>query len=563
MMSAMGENGQDGRRLGLAGIVGLALLALGLLAAVALLVDPFGWNLLDKVSGLRDEAAQAMPPDTALYAELDLINFDEATITDFSQPFVAALAQPGVEDLGGGIERLDEMLSAEIGLTLREDVMPWLGRSAGLGLTDLTLAPDGSIQGVGWLLVAGSQDRRAADDFLEQLGRQVTELSGIQPAESSYRGQTITSFDLATAETPLSGLAFTRSTGLVILGSDEATVRAAVDAQKNGSLADQEGYRELAAALPEERGLTLYAEAAQAPELSRLLGNVAPLAIGPLDLTSLRLPPGAVGVTIVDEGLRLDTVSPLAGGATAGEVPGPRQMAGLLPAAALAYLTGDSLNGVWGSFKDSLEAGGNLADFEESMALFSREFGFDPDRELLPLLDDEWTLALLPADEGLLADQSGLPLGLVLLAGSGDPAGLEEALAGLNQGLEDQRLPLDTVEVAGATAYFVDLESLLGAPLPLYGIDGQVLFLGTDANSVEQVRTAGTPLAGDSGHARATALLPEGYEAAAFLDLTRLMSLLDGPGDSLRFFEPISQVISGTGPAGEDVSLGVTIIFVE
>ena len=121
--------------MGPAVIVGLVLLGLVLLAAAVLLIDPFGWNLLDKASGLRDEAASAMPPDTALYAEIDLINSDEETITEFSQPFVEALAEPGVEDLGGGIERLDEMLVAEIGLTLREDVMPWLGRSVGLGLT--------------------------------------------------------------------------------------------------------------------------------------------------------------------------------------------------------------------------------------------------------------------------------------------------------------------------------------------------------------------------------------------------------------------------------------------
>jgi len=551
--------------LGPVGIVGLVLLGLVLLAAVALLVDPFGWNLLDKVSGLRDEAAAAMPPETVLYAELDLINFSEEAVTEFSQPFVVALAEPGVEDLGGGIARLDEMLAAEIGLTLREDVMPWLGRSAGLGLTDLTLAPDGSIQGLDWLLVAGSQDRQAADDFLEKLGRQVTELTDIQPAESHYRGRTITSFDLQTAGSPTSALAFTRSAGQVILGSDKATVQSAVDAQTDESLADEEGYRQLAAALPEGRGLTLYADVAQAPELSRLLGNLAPLAIGPLDLTNLRLPPGAVGVSIVDEGLRLDTASQNSGGAAAGEAPGPRQMAGLLPVGTLAYLTGDSLDGVWGSFKDSLEAGGNLADFEESMALFSREFGFDPDRELLPVLDGEWTLALLPADQGLLADQSELPLGLVLLAGGEDPAALDGALTGVNRGLEEQRLPLETAELAGATATFIDLESLLGGPLPLYGVDGEYLFLGTDAESIEQVLSGGTALNGDSEHVAAASLLPEGYEAGAYVDVSRLLALLDdGSGSQLvGLLGPIEQIISGSNAAGEGVRQGVTIIVID
>jgi hypothetical protein len=541
---------------------GLAALGLAALAAVVVLVDPFGWNLLDKASGLRDEAVGAMPPDVGLYAGLDLINFSEERLTAFSQPFVTALAEPGVEDLAGGLERLDAMLAQEIGLTLSDDVMPWLGRSVGLGLTDLALQPDGTIDRVGWVLVAGSQDRRAADAFLADLSEQLAQRSSVAATVSEYHGRRITSFARGKG-VPFGGLAFTRSGGQVLLGSDEAVVRAAIDAQRGQSLGDGQMFRKLTASLPDERGLTLYANEEQVPELNRLLAAAAPLAIGPVDLTSLVFPPGAVGVSMIDQGLRLDLTTP------AGDSPGTpgeaREMAGRLPAEALALISGDSLESLWQSLKASLAAGGSLSDFQESMSLLSREFGYDPDQDLLPLLDGEWVLALLPASEGLVLELTGQPLGVVLLASSHDPAGLAAAVDDLSQSLADQRLPLATVEVDGAMATTVDLASLIGAPLPLYGVEQTSLFLGSDAQILAQTLSGSQPLADNPGFRSAGALLPAEYDLSCFVDVARLLGQLDS-GDSAfpaRILRPIRQVLAGGGPASEGVGRGVAFIVVE
>lgn len=554
------------RRAWLLGGVGVLVLVVAV-AAVVSVVDPFGWNLLDKASGLRDEAAGAMPPGVGLYAEIDLINFSEETLTEFSQPFVAALAEPGVDDLGGGIERLDAMLAEEIGLTLSDDVRPWLGRSVGVGLTELAVLPDGRLDRAGWLLVAGTQDRGAADDFLDKLGRQLSERTGGEPTASDYRGRTITGFGPDEA-LPLGGLAFSRSGGQVIIGSDEATVRAAIDAQQGESLADSDVFQSLTGSLPAERGLTLYADQEQVPELGRLLAGAAPLAIGPLDLTSLALPPAAIGASIVDQGLRLDTAAPAA---EAQSSPGQvGQGASLLPAEALAFVAGDSLDGAWGALKASLEAGDSLADFEESMALLSREFGYDPDRQLLPLLDGVWTLALLPADEGLLLELTGRPLGAVLLANGSDAAGISAAVDDLNVALEGQRLPLATADIGGVTATTIDLASLIGAPLPLYGVAGEQLFLGTDGHVLAQVLTGeASPGQGalddDAAYQAAAAQLPEGYQVGAFADGSVLPALLsDGAdGPTTRLMQPLLGIIAGTGPAVGGVRPGVVILVVE
>jgi hypothetical protein len=545
---------------------GSALLVMALAAAVVLLVDPFGWRLLDKASGLRDEAASAVPPNAGLYTGIDLINFSEETLTEFSRPFVTALAEPGVQDLAGGLDRLDARLAEEIGLTLRDNVMPWLGRSVGLAVTELTLRPDGSIDHMGWLLVAGTQDRQAADDFLEQLAQQLTQRTGIDSARAEYRGRTITHFDPEEA-LPAGGVAFTRSAGLVIVAPDEAAVRAAIDAQQGQSLADDESFQQLTASLPEQRGLTLFIDQGRMPALSHLLAAAAPLSIGPLDLTSLTLPPVAAGVSIVDQGLRVDLAAPA--NADAIDLSNDRELAGRLPADTVAFLTGDSLDESWQALKRSLASAGNLADFEESMALLGREFGYNPDQSLLPVLDGEWLLALLPAQEGLVQELAGQPVGLVLLARSTNPGALAQAVGELSQGLASQRLPLATIEVGGATATTVDLASLIGAPLPYYGVSEDVLFLGTDTESLDRVLTSDGLaseglLYGVQAYQAASAMLPDGYRTSAYVDLASASAVIDvtGLGQPARLVEPIKGVIAASGPVSDGVRSGLLIVIV-
>jgi len=541
-------------------IVGLAALGLLVAAVVLLLVDPFNWRLL----GLREVAAAAMPLETGLYAEIDLVDFDEETLSEFSQPFVVALAEPDVQDLAGGLENLDALLETEVGLTLRHDVMPWLGRSVGLGLTELKLLPDGRLESAEWLLVAGTQDRRGADEFLAKLSRKVTDLSGLEPALSEYRGRTITSFGPAD-DVPLGSLAFTRSAGQVIIGAKVASVQAAVDAQKGQSLAEAETFSTLSNALPRERGLTLFMDQARLPELSQLVGSAVPLAIGPLDVGSLGLPPGMIGVSIVDQGLRFDWTGPVTNEQSGGAPPGTRLMAGLFPASTVAFFTGDSLNDLWHSLKDSMEDGGDLADFEESMALFVREFDFDPEKDFLPALDGEWTLALLPADQGLLADRTDLSVGMVLLAEAADPVALAQAANELNEALAGQRLPLETVELGGVTATSVDLESLLGGPLPLYGVDDGYFFAGTDSEIISQVLAGSSELESDSRYAATLSLVPDTYRVDVYVDGPRLRAAFDQDQDSLlwRLSAPVKSIVFASAPAENMIGRGVAFIVVE
>jgi hypothetical protein len=241
------------------------------------------------------------------------------------------------------------------------------------------------------------------------------------------------------------------------------------------------------------------------------------------------------------------------------------EMVGRMPAGTLAVLGGQSLDSSWQSLKEALAAGGRLADFEESMALLRREFGYDPDQALLPLLDGDWALALLPADEGLVLELTGRPLGVVLLARSQDAAGLAKTVDDLSQSLADQRLPLATVDVAGVTATTVDLAALIGAPLPFYGVDDDVLFLGSDAQILAQALADEGPLADDPAYRAAAALLPDDHRLLAYVDGAGLLAQLDGDQDAAwtRLLAPVSQVVAGAGPADEGIRPGLAFIVVE
>ena len=79
-----------------------------------------------------------------------------------------------------------------------------------------------------------------------------------------------------------------------------------------------------------------------------------------------------------------------------------------LPESTYVFLVGQRLDLMWQSGLDSLSNSGvNEGDFDEAMDLFDDMFGFNPSDDLMPLLDGEFSLAIIDSDEGLIAQELG------------------------------------------------------------------------------------------------------------------------------------------------------------
>lgn len=158
-------------------IVGLVVLvAVGAVAAYRNLVgEPFA-------------AAGAVPPDADVVISFDLLQVrDTDRINRLASAFAEPLADAGeIESADVNLlEQIDEELSAEFGLTLTDDVIPWIGRSVSLAVwvpADL----DGVDPDV--LLAMAVRDGSGAEAFIEKVVDQATIDFGGSVERSQVRG---------------------------------------------------------------------------------------------------------------------------------------------------------------------------------------------------------------------------------------------------------------------------------------------------------------------------------------------------------------------------------------
>src|SRR6266550_2981990 len=140
---------------------------------------------------------------------------------------------PGFTDeatLGTNIDVLVQRLLGDTGVDYRADVKPWLG-----GEVAVALVAEGSGQGAatnGSLIIAAVRDEAAARGAI---GRIVAKANGTTTSET-YNGVAIT---VAKGSAGQAG-SFAIVEGMLLAGSDQATVHAAIDAAQGraSSLAD-------------------------------------------------------------------------------------------------------------------------------------------------------------------------------------------------------------------------------------------------------------------------------------------------------------------------------------
>lgn len=546
-------------------ILGGGLAALLLLGGLFLWLDPFNLNLFGRLTGRYDAIAEAMPADTQLYMSVNLLNLNQARLEKLQNTFTDAADQTGDSSDFNELEReLDDLLQEienEWGITFAEDIQPWIGQYAGVGIRRVRFDSYGEPESGDILAAIEVRNTVEADAFLRKLTNAWEENENVTVAESTYQDVLIYELD----EEYSDPIAFARSGNIIYIGNGVRAIRQGIDAQKRDSLAQQETFRQTIQTLPGERGLTFYVTAGLADDFAQAT-DAGRRVFSRQGLTAV-----AMTLTLIDEGIRLDAATGYDPANLSAAVSNlhqykPTKVDNLLPANTIGYLSGSRPDLLWQIWRDAMIEVTSRADFNEAMDYFEDEYGFDPDKEFFPLLNGMWTIALVPSRDGVFAREMGVDLGGALLLQTSDPNAMNKLADDFADALE-QWTEVNSRTRSGQTVYEVMDGS---TPLFAYGLDGAYLTFASGYDEVGLV-SAGGGLDKAEKYRQALRVFPRGLTPYLYLDVTALLDALNSglTGYELDDFvevEPLFRPITAVAAASktsENITQQTIILFVD
>ena len=121
------------------------------------------------------------------------------------------------------------------------------------------------------------------------------------------------------------------------------------------------------------------------------------------------------------------------------------------------------------------------------MTLFEEQFGINPQRDLLPYLDGEYAIGILESSEGMIAEQLGVPLNLLLLVESSDQAALLDAAEKIASGLKDTG-QYDVLQTESNGIQVFELrDPFYEGTAFVYAVKDNILFISLDTGTIEDV----------------------------------------------------------------------------
>jgi hypothetical protein len=477
--------------------------------------------------GAPTESATAIPAEAQVY-----VNFDLAIVRDGEawDTIVATFPDGFDEDELGTdpLAELDALLFEETGMTLSEDVIPWVGRSAGFATWGVDL--DGFEQPSA-IVAVKVRDGEAADLFLERL---VTSQGGA--VVDVVDGVAIWGIE----DGQETGFA-ARAGDMLVAGPDQASVRAAIQtvAGVRPALADDPEYQETIAALPRGTGdLLVYVPSAIWADLGRLTnpyvyGFGAPTPDVDDQLDSMGA--GAVTATMVDEGLRFDS-------AWFTDDPGY----GADPVA-IAQVPDDALFFAAWTSQAALDA---YADLAEAFGDELRDFtGLDPISDVIEPLSGSIAVYGRPIDP-LTPEMLDLAFGVRL--GLDDPARMSQTVAALTDLVASEEPGVIGVQ---GDRHVLDLEG----NSVLYGVSGYWLDFGWNTDPAADA--AGRSITETELYDELTGTLDG--EPVFYVDIASLIERYAPPEDEVRTQLRPVRYMAGTLDGGDGLLSGSLLIAID
>ena len=543
------------------GACGCAGLLLGIVVLLILFValDPLQFHLWGRVTGSYDAAAEVMPPETDIYLGINIGNALLYRLDRSVAPFINA-EQAGFHPSHGEYsltERnsassqpagiLDDLLSqieAETGVKIPDDISPWVGQYAGIGVVDLQFSDYGEPVPQGWIIAAEVRNMRRADAFLKTLQENLTELHDIRFVTQEYNGSQI--ITQATPEDQLV-ISFTRAGRMLILASSLDLLKNAITVPDNKSLLQQEDYDRFTSSRPRDWFASIYINLEGLSEMTDELQQSSglPPAMPFASPGSLLNMQGMfMNAAAIKNGLRLDvymtsdaTSQPAIQDPQAQDLYGSvDQVIQLLPHDTVIYWAGPSFELFWKTIL--LAVTGSDSENEYILNEFEQNYGFSLQDDLLNYLTGQFALYAIPSTSGYISEQLDLNFAVNLLVHTEGDINFQSIADKLNAAGILGGITVVDEERAGITYHQVR-EYASGTPFITFGGSNSLAVIGTDLASVEAQFSNDNLLVATSRYQTTEAAFLYGMKPVMYVDLHSLLAnTREGmSGSELRSFE--------------------------
>ena len=390
-------------------------------------------------------------------------------------------------------ERLEDDILEEIedetGIHPLDDITPWLGTDITFVLLDLD---DDSVE---WILLTQVADQDEAFDFAEELREYLEDELYMEFDEDEIGDADVW---IADDEDLIIGL----TEDYLMLADSENTLEDMldnIDSPPSRPLAEDEQFIAAREALPEGRVMFVYAHIEDS--LEEIEDIVGPFGDGDSvwNWASNNTPEFvAASLSFIDKGMRFDVVSEAASRSLSLDSERNLRSAESVPDDTLFLLSYAGVTEAWEELREALEESDPWAaeDFDRFMDDLEDETGVDLQRDVIDSLTGEVSLAIMPGDVKVPADETGLGviesllLDALVLASLEDPRDIEDALESLTEWIEDQGYDTNSDSIGSYDAVTLPMDQFdEDGPEdfePGYLITGDWLALGSSLESLNQ-----------------------------------------------------------------------------
>jgi hypothetical protein len=546
--------------------VALLLICCCLAATAALFYfDPFDWGILGRLIGGYDPVAKTMRADSDLYISLDLLKFLSADSREVFDAFASSAENSEFGNRDEFISNLDEGMKEAYGVTFTDDIQPWIGQYLGLSFLDLELDSYGGPESSAWLAVAESRDKKAAAEFITKLVAETQTIYGSEFRMTTYEGVDI--YELIT-EYEDEQFAVATYKSYVYLAKNAQCIQDALDAYKGDSLYENEELKDTLSSLPDSHILSAFispdfmtsvVDSSLSDSGFQADGFNAARSIGMSLSTTNEGVQIDYAINYIPENMNEYQNEKLNSDFSASEI------IGFFPENTLFFVADSHLDLTWKMYRQMIVDNiGSEDDFNESMQLLENEIGFNPDRQLLPILDGVYGIGVFNESGGLIQDELEIPLGLLGVFGSSQPDQLQRIVSDTANNLERLGLVNVNQETYGNMTYYEMSIFLMGGSLPSFGTQGEYLFLGTSVEALLGSQQSGRSLKDNALLIETWDAFPSNMEPIGFINFREFLTLIEDINyEQYPALNPIKSIGIAQGPLKGNTQTASMILFID
>jgi hypothetical protein len=547
-------------------IIGLCAGGAVLLIAIVLLLikDPLG------IFGGSTTVAQAVPQNVDFYASIDLLKMMDQntidTITAFTRNTDSDIANQ--EDL---IDQMDQDLDDSYGVTFSEDIKPWIGTSAAFFVNNLKDTYSGVSNDPEVTLVVLVRDTSSADRFIKKMKAGIKDKQDAEVEDTRYQNVTIYSFQ---DEYDSSTLAFARSGKVFLVSNTLEGIKAAIDAQKGDSLAKEATFQQLMKVLPSDGAVNLYIPSSTVSTLMDEGADMSSLSYGSFVAADF-YKASAMSVSFEKAGVAIESAVAYDLDAMSNNEKilvqsseGASRLVKDFPEDTLFFIGGSHLDLAWAAYHDMLVDAVGQSDFDQAMSMVEESAGFNPDKDLLPIMDGQYAMGIFADQNGLLAELAEAKLGIQMIFESSNSDRLRSYSADISDLLTASDVSVDH-NSSGAMDTWDVSEPYLEMDLFSFGVNDDALILSTDTHDMHDAFDRSSSLEDSSTFKNAWSSIGNGMTPVFYMDFPALLNAIietpdaDLTSEDVAVLKPIQTIVMGISKLQGNIQQSKILITID